>query len=166
MIVHPLFAALSSPRGRESETLTGRLPTGNAKTPPIGHLFEFLRRAVFRREDDSFNKETFFGFMKQLKQAACRTGRRVVVITDNANYHHANLHKAWRLSHAGHFELHFLPPYSPDLNPIERTWKLTRRLCLHNRYFPVLDDIVSVVEGLFETWSRSGSTLRRLCAIT
>jgi transposase len=122
-------------------------------------------RFVYRREDDSFNKETFFGFMKQLKQAACRTGRRVVVITDNAKYHHANLHKAWRLSHAGHFELHFLPPYSPDLNPIERTWKLTRRLCLHNRYFPVLDDIVSVVEGLFETWSRSSSTLRRLCAL-
>lgn len=123
-------------------------------------------RFVFRREDESFNKETFFGFMRQLKQAACRMGRRVVVITDNANYHHANLHKDWRLTHADHFELHFLPPYSPDLNPIERVWKLTRRLCLHNRYFPVLEDIVAVVESQFDAWSRGNSTLQRLCAIT
>lgn len=26
--------------------------------------------------------------------------------------------------------------HSPDLNPIERVWKLTRPLCTHNRYFP------------------------------
>jgi len=122
-------------------------------------------RFIFRREDDSFNKETFFGFLKQLKQAACRTGHRVVVITDNANYHHASLHRAWRLRQAGHFELDFLPPYSPDLNPIERVWKLTRRLCLHNRYFPVLEHIVAAVESHFSSWSRGNSTLRRLCAI-
>jgi transposase len=123
-------------------------------------------RFVFRREDESFNKQTFFAFLKQLRPAACRTGRRVVVITDNANYHHANLHKDWRLRHAGRFDLFYLPPYSPDLNPIERVWKLTRRLCLHNRYFPELQAIVSAVEGLFKTWSRTSSTLRRLCATT
>jgi transposase len=91
--------------------------------------------------------------MKQLKQAACRTGRRVVVIADNANYHHASLHEAWRLKHAGHFELDFLPPYGPDLNPIERAWKLRGRLCLHNRYFPALKEIVSAVEPHFLSWS-------------
>jgi HNH endonuclease len=29
----------------------------------------------------------------------------------------------------------FLPLYSPDLNPIERVWKLTRQRRLHNVYF-------------------------------
>ena len=37
------------------------------------------------------------------------------------------------------FRLDFLPHYSPDLNPIERVWKVTRRLCLHNVYFPKLE---------------------------
>jgi transposase len=41
--------------------------------------------------------------------------------------------------------LDYLPPYSPELNPIERVWKLTRRQCLHNRYFLVLE-VVAVVE--------------------
>ncbi|HIH93321.1 TPA: hypothetical protein HA338_04520 [Methanosarcina acetivorans] len=26
-----------------------------------------------------------------------------------------------------------MPPYSPNLNPIERVWNLTRKLCAHNR---------------------------------
>jgi DDE superfamily endonuclease len=48
------------------------------------------------------------------------------------------------------FVVDYLPPYSPELNPIERVWKLTRRQCLHNRYFPVLDVVVAAVETQFE----------------
>jgi transposase len=47
------------------------------------------------------------------------------------------------------FRLDFLPPYSPDLNPIERVWKLTRRLCLHNVYFPKLDQVRETAERQF-----------------
>ncbi|MFJ1259779.1 hypothetical protein [Cupriavidus sp. CuC1] len=34
----------------------------------------------------------------------------------------------------------FLPPYSPQLAPIERVWWLTGRLALHNRYFATLTE--------------------------
>lgn len=77
-------------------------------------------RFVYRRETDAFNGQTFWAFMKQLYQASGRTGRRVVVITDNARYHHAILHRPWREAHADRFALDYLPPYSPELNPIER----------------------------------------------
>ena len=95
-----------------------------------------------------------------------RTGRRVVVITDNAKYHHARLHKDWRERHAADFALDYLPPYSPELNPIERVWKLTRRRCLHNRYFPNLEEVIAAVESEFASWARRNEALRRLCAIT
>ena len=36
-------------------------------------------------------------------------------------------------------DLEFLPAYSPELNPIERVWKLTRRLCTHDTYFEKID---------------------------
>ena len=61
----------------------------------------------------------------------------------------------------GHFRLHFLPPYSPELNPIERVWKLTCRCCLHNRYFHDLSDVVQALKPRFHYWSRPNSTLRR-----
>src|ERR1700723_1034734 len=67
---------------------------------------------------------------------------------------------------APRFALDFLPPYSPELNPIERAWKLTRRRCLHNRYFDKLEDVISAVEAEFANWTTRNDVLRRLCAIT
>lgn len=32
-------------------------------------------------------------------------------------------------------ELHYLPPYSPNLNPIERLWKVMNKEVRNNRYF-------------------------------
>lgn len=121
---------------------------------------------VFRRECERFNGQSFFDFMRQLRNASTRAGRKVVVITDNAKYHHARLHKSWREAQAQRFVLDFLPPYSPELNPIERVWKLTRRLCLHNQYFPTLDNVISVVETQFAFWHHGNDTLRKLCAFT
>jgi transposase len=89
-----------------------------------------------------------------------------VVIADNARYHHSRLHRPWREYHAHHFALDFLPAYSPELNPIERVWKLTRRRCLHNRYFDNLQDVIGAVESEFATWTTRNDVLRRLCAIT
>jgi transposase len=122
-------------------------------------------RFVFRREPECFNAQTCWDFLKQLDRTSASPGRRVVVITDNAKYHHAKLHEDWRAQRADRFTLDYLPPYSPDLNPIERVWKLVRRLRLHNRYLASLDDIVLAVEGLFARWHRGNETLRRLCAI-
>jgi hypothetical protein len=62
--------------------------------------------------------------------------------------------------------LDYLPPYSPELNPIEQVWKLTRRQCPHNRYFPVLVEVVAVVETQSENWRSGNETPRRLCVIT
>lgn len=120
---------------------------------------------IYAREPEAFNAETFFKFMKLLRMMTARSKKMVVVILDNARYHHAVLHKEWRESCADRFCLEFLPPYSPDLSVIERVWKLTRRLCTHNRYFPALDDIVHSVEGQFDQWSKGSETVRRLCAI-
>jgi len=121
---------------------------------------------VYRRELDKFNAESFWGFLKHLRRVSCHARRRVVVIADNAKYHHARLHQDWRQGCQDRFALEFLPPYSPELNPIERVWKLTRRMCVHNRYFPELAGIIAAVEERFDQWRAGDETLRRLCAIT
>ena len=79
---------------------------------------------TYRMEMDKFNSETFFTFLKQLRCISCHSGRRVVLIADNARYHHGLLHKEWRQNCSDRFSIEFLPPYSPELNPIERVWKL------------------------------------------
>mgnify|MGYP000864742264 FL=1 len=127
-----------------------------------------LRDGLFvaTREPDKFNAQSFHNFMEKLLVVGSTAGRKMVLITDNAKYHHAKLHREWREEHANRFVLYFLPPYSPDLNPVERVWKLIRRICLHNRYFHTLKEIEEVVENQFLQWSLVSDTLRKLCAIT
>ena len=120
---------------------------------------------LYRREIGRFNGESFWEFLRFLREASAVHGRRVVMISDNAQYHRSRLHLAWREQQAPVFALDFLPPYSPELNPIERVWKLTRRLCLHNRYFGFLETVVEAVESKFADWQKSNDTLRKLCAI-
>lgn len=118
---------------------------------------------VHARENDRFNGQSFWDFMKIIRERGQRPGKRMVVISDNAKYHHAKMHKDWRDEAAPGFALDYLPPYSPDLNPIERVWKLTRKLCLHDQYFPTLNSVVSTVEKQFAQWAQGNETLRKLC---
>jgi transposase len=113
-----------------------------------------------------YGLERFVAWKRDTKVAARTFCGHQVVITDNARYHHARLHRDWRQQEAQRFRLDFLPPYSPELNPTERVWKLTRRLCLHNRYFPSLNDVTLAIEAEFANWTESNETLRRLCALT
>jgi transposase len=94
-----------------------------------------------------------------------RRGRRIVAILDNAKYHHARILQPWLKKNRKALNLLFLPPYSPDLNPIERVWKLTRRLATHNRFFLSLDDVVNAVSERFDIWSKNNTQLKQLCAI-
>ena len=121
---------------------------------------------VYRRETGMFNAESFWDFLKQLRQASSRSGRKVVIVLDNVRYHHGTLHKEWREDCQKSFRLEFLPPYSPELNSIERVWKTTRRLCIHNQYFESLDQVIAAVEEQFDLWTKPNETLRKLCAIS
>lgn len=110
-------------------------------------------KLLYKRETNSFNTETYWVFMKKLRQISSHSGRRVLVLADNARYHHAKLHAKWREDCSNNLAQLFLPPYSPELNPIERVWKLTRRLATHNRYFEKIDQLAESVEAQFTLWS-------------
>ena len=125
-----------------------------------------LSKFIHQREETKFNGDTFFDFLKKLRQASARAGRRVIVILDNASYHHGRVHKGWREEAEPRFALAFLPPYSPELNPVERVWQLTRRQATHNQYFATLEAIAERVEGQFTLWGSGNAAPRRLCAIT
>jgi transposase len=115
--------------------------------------------------ENTFNALTFQSFLEYVLQH--RTpGRLMVLVLDNARWHHAKLIQPWLIEHRHMIQLDFLPPYSPELNPIERVWKLTRRLCTHNRYFPHMDDLTSAVSQQFVPWLSPNDILRKLCAVT
>ena len=117
------------------------------------------------KPEGHFDAQTCWTFLRRLRRISSKAGRRVVVILDNAKYHHGLLHAEWRRAQEPDFSLFFLPPYSPELNPSERIWKLLRRLWLHNRFFPSLLELIAIVDAQFAVWNRPNPVLKRLCSL-
>jgi transposase len=57
------------------------------------------------------------------------------VFLDNARYHHARLVQEWLSRPGCRIKLHFIPPYCPHLNPIERLWGVMHRNVTHNKCY-------------------------------
>jgi transposase len=70
------------------------------------------------------NAEAFVAFLENFMK-----GRKtkVFLVVDGHPAHTANIVKAYIISLAGKLELHFLPPYAPDLNPDEFVWSHMKR---------------------------------------
>jgi transposase len=69
--------------------------------------------------------EAFVAFLKNFMDS--RTGK-VFLVVDGHPAHKANVVKAYLKSLQGRLELHFLPPYAPDLNPDEFVWSYMKNI--------------------------------------
>jgi transposase len=78
------------------------------------------------------------------KIRAANPGKRLLIVLDNAPYNHAGavIEAAKRLRLA----LLYLPPYSPNLNLIERFWKFLKRKVARNRYYTSFMEFRSAVQ--------------------
>ena len=119
---------------------------------------------LLAREKEKFNAQTFEAFFSELFQHR-DGGKLMVVVLDNARFHHAKVLSEWLGKHSAEFCLDFLPPYSPELNHIERVWKLIRRLCTHNQYFEHLTELCHAVFTKISEWASPNNALAQLCAI-
>jgi len=113
---------------------------------------------------ENFNAITFETFLRKIIRHR-RKENRLIIVLDNARYHHANLLTPFLYKYRRLLKLSFLPAYSPELNPVERVWKLSRKLCTHNQYFPDLQDLANAVANQLRLWESPNKTLIKLCGI-
>jgi transposase len=81
-----------------------------------------------------------------LRKVHRRCRKPVTIVLDNASYHRAKVVR--ELAETLGIELLFLPPYSPNLNLIERVWKLVKKLALNAR---TLSDFDAFAESVTKT---------------
>jgi len=80
------------------------------------------------------------------KIRAANPGKRLLVVLDNASYHHAPLLK--QVAAALRIELLYLPPFSPNLNLIERFWKFLKRKVARNRFCATFAEFRTAVQNV------------------
>jgi transposase len=74
-------------------------------------------RLRFRVFDEKFSGAVFLDFLKRLVRD--NRGRKIMLILDGHPAHRARVVRDWVAAHPELIELHFLPGYSPELNPAE-----------------------------------------------
>lgn len=103
-------------------------------------------------EVETVNAQTTLDFLEIL----CKTyekSRIIHVFLDNARVHHAKIVKEWLKSPQGaRIKLHFLPPYCPHLNPIERLWGMMHKNVTYNRFYEKFETFrQEITTFLYET---------------
>ena len=80
-----------------------------------------------------------------------------VLVLDNAGWHVADA-----LEVPANVTLLHLPPYSPELNPVERLWAWLRSHCLSNRVYADYDELLRETDRARLTLDET--TIRSVCA--
>jgi len=75
---------------------------------------------------ESNRTEDFISFLRKIKEKEANPEKRIVVVLDNFRTHHAK--RVRKEAEKLDISLVYLPPYSPDLNPIESVWKSVKRV--------------------------------------
>jgi transposase len=76
--------------------------------------------------------------------------KKLYLIMDQAGYHRSHKVMDFILKLGGRVEIVFLPPYSPNLNSIERLWKILRENVTYNRYYATFKEFSDAVTEFFE----------------
>lgn len=74
--------------------------------------------------------------LAKLVKRVRRTGRRIIVVMDQGNPHHAGSVRQYLADVKEHVEVFWLPHYSPELNLIEPLWKYLKQTRMANVLFP------------------------------
>ncbi|MBA5683810.1 IS630 family transposase [Photobacterium damselae subsp. damselae] len=85
------------------------------------------------------NKDIMIEHLKQISSVT-EKGRHAIVIMDGAGWHTEDIADDFQ-----NISIIKLPPYSPELNPIEQVWSWLRQHYLANQSFSDYEDIVSKV---------------------
>ena len=87
---------------------------------------------MIEQYDKTVNGESIVDFLTRTRNVY-QTSGTIHMVLDGAGYHRSRLvtEAAERLV----ITLHYLPPYSPNLNPIERLWKVMNKYARNSQYF-------------------------------
>jgi transposase len=143
-------------------------PTDRFKMSVFGALG--VNGQLILDQSEIFNAVTFQKFLEKIVIEATvgvnsnGKKKKIVLVLDNARYHHAKIIQPWLEEMKDVIELFFLPPYSPDLNAIEMLWKKTRRAVTHNRFFESLDNLKYDLKMYWNQFAKTNEELKTLTA--
>ena len=111
---------------------------------------------------DSQNSLTVRHFLRSLFEKLDRK-KKYVLILDNAGFHKTQCVKNLLKEYSTHISVEHIPPYSPELNPIETCWKVTKNAVTKSQYFQKIEDMQEALENFWAGHIFRQNFMRYLC---
>ena len=139
----PHLTRMWMPKGSCVEVAT---PGTNRKVPLFGAL-DYRTNRLSYRVGTGKDAAGFLAFAAELA-CECRD-RPGVWVLDNVSYHTAQVVVDFLAGLAPTIQVVWLPPYSPELNDIERVWKYVKGASLANYYFGTVASLRGAIDKVF-----------------
>lgn len=140
-----------------------RAPSGRQRFNVLGALNAVTHQLITLTNESYINSASVGELLEKIAGLGLQTP--ITLIMDNARYQRCRyvLDIAARLN----IEILFLPPYSPNLNLIERLWKFVKKECLYNEYYENFQPFKQAITAcLSETTGRHKSALSTLLTLS
>lgn len=123
-----------------------RTPCGRQRFNVLGALNAITKKIITVTNDSYI---TSIQVCELLRKLAVSTTLPITLVLDNARYQRCHL--VMDLAKELGIELLFLPAYSPNLNLIERLWKLVKKECLNSRYYENFPLFRNAIQAFLDT---------------
>lgn len=130
-------------KGEEKEIKTN---TGRQRINLNGALRLSDKSAVVLNAE-TINADAMIELFRAL-EAKHPEAKMIHVIADNARYNHAI--KVQEYEKTSRVKIHYLPPYAPNLNLIERLWKFFHKKVTYNKYYEKYDQFKTTSLDFFK----------------
>ena len=125
----------------------------------INGAIDVERMSAEIRFDDTIDAVSTIALFEQIERAN-PLAKRTTIICDNARYYRSKAVAEYLEN--SRIDLLFLPPYSPNLNLIERFWKYFKRQVLYNHYYEAFNDYKNACQRFFRELD---SYVPQLCSL-
>jgi len=112
----------------------------------LGALEAITHQVVTVTNDSYINAQSVCTLLQKLR--ILHPDLPLVLILDNARYQQCK--PVWHMAHLLEIELLYLPPYSPNLNLIERLWKFVKKKALYSIYYADFDRFKQAISDCLE----------------
>lgn len=104
---------------------------------------------VIIRQDETINAQSTINLLKDIRTFYADK-EKIYCISDNARYYRSKMVNEFLNTEGQNVEWLFLPPYSPNLNLIERLWKYLRKNAINTFYYEKFDQFREAVFNVIE----------------
>ena len=128
-----------------------RANSGRSRLNVLGAIDAVTKKMIHLTNTTTINAWSLVDLFRKLREL--HPIEPITLVLDNAKYQRCYISQT--AAKMLNIELLFLPPYSPNLNLIERVWKFLRSKCLNSKYYATFAEFMKGIEDCIEKFQET-----------